>query len=53
MTTHSENRDWLSIAEQASKEMNPAKLMSLVKQICTALEDRRKPTSPLTDPTNP
>ena len=53
MTPQSENRDWLSLAEQASKEMNPAKLMTLVKQLCSALEDRKKATSPLTGHTNP
>jgi hypothetical protein len=42
MTTHSEDRAWLSIAEQASKEMNPAKLMTLVQQLCSALDNRNK-----------
>jgi hypothetical protein len=51
MTAHSE--DWVSIAEQASKEMDPAKLMTLVQQLCSALEDRKKGSSPLTGQTNP
>lgn len=42
MTTHSENEDWVSIAEQASNEMNPAKLMTLVQQLCSALDNRNK-----------
>jgi hypothetical protein len=42
MTTRSENEDWMSIAEQASKEMNPAKLMTLVEQLCGALDKRNK-----------
>lgn len=42
MTMHSENEDWVSIAEQASNEMNPAKLMTLVQQLCSALDNRNK-----------
>jgi hypothetical protein len=53
MTTHSENEEWLFIAEQASKEMDPAKLVSLVEQLCSALDDRQKAASPLTNQTNP
>jgi hypothetical protein len=53
MTAHSE--DWMSIAEQASKEMDSAKLISLVQQLCSALDaqDRKKAASPLTGQTNP
>ena len=40
MATHSE--DWISIAEQASVETDPAKLMTLVEQLCSALDDRKK-----------
>jgi hypothetical protein len=42
MATHSEKKDWQSIAEQASKEMNPARLRTLVEQLCSALDDSRK-----------
>jgi hypothetical protein len=35
------DRDWRSIAEQASKEMEPAKLMILVGKLCCALEGER------------
>jgi len=35
--------DWLPIAEQASKEMDPEKLMILVEQLCSALDYRKKP----------
>lgn len=35
-----EDRDWLPIAEQASTEMDPEKLMILVAQLCQALEER-------------
>jgi hypothetical protein len=47
--------DWISLAEQVSVEMNPAKLISLVQQLCSALDaqDRKKATSPLTAQTNP
>jgi len=48
MTTHPENGDWRSIAEQASKQMNPTKLLSLVQQLCSALDDRQKAAPPLT-----
>ncbi len=34
--------DWRSIAEQASKEMDSAKLTILVAQLCSALEGGRK-----------
>ena len=40
MSANSE--DWISIAEQTSKEMNPTKLMTLVKQLCSALDDSKK-----------
>jgi hypothetical protein len=39
------------LLNRASKEMNPAKLMALVKELCTDLEDRTKATSPLTGQT--
>ena len=39
--------DWRSIAEQTSKEMDPAKLMVLVGKLCRALEATRKETSQL------
>jgi hypothetical protein len=42
MVPHSEDKDWISIAEQASKEMNPRKLMTLVKQLCSALDNSEK-----------
>jgi hypothetical protein len=42
MATQSEKRDWQFIAEQASKETNPAKLRTLVEQLCFALNDRKK-----------
>ena len=38
--------DWLPIAEQASKEMDPEKLMILVEQLCSALDGHRKPGLP-------
>jgi hypothetical protein len=39
------NRDWRSIAHQVSKEMEPAKLMVLVGELCCALEDERREKS--------
>jgi hypothetical protein len=50
MTTHSEKPDWLSIAEKASKEQDPEKLMALVGQLCSALESRRKLVAREIDP---
>jgi len=34
--------DWRTIAEQASKEMDPNKLAALVEQLCCALNERDK-----------
>jgi len=34
--------DWRSIAEQTSKETDPAKLMILVEKLCCALDGVRK-----------
>jgi hypothetical protein len=45
MARHLEDGDWLSIAEQTSKEMDPAKLTILVEKLCHALEGKRKATS--------
>jgi len=43
MTVPSQDRNWISIAEQASGEKDPAKLAILVKQLCRALDDRGAP----------
>jgi len=37
------DQKWYSIAEQASKEMDSAKLTILVDQLCGALDARHKP----------
>ena len=45
MTRYSE--DWGTIAEQASKEMDPKKLAALVNQLCCAfdeIDNRRRAT---------
>ena len=34
------NEDWRSIAEETSKEMDPAKLTILVGKLCRALDKR-------------
>lgn len=39
MSTHSE--EWRSLAEKASKEMNPKKLLRLLKQLSFALDDEK------------
>ena len=37
------DQKWYSIAEQASKETDSAKLMILVDQLCRALDERINP----------
>jgi hypothetical protein len=43
MITHSQDVDWVSIAEQVSVEMDSAKLAILVKRLCHALDARHGP----------
>ena len=50
MAPHFGIGDWRSIAEQTSKEMDPAKLMILVERLCCALEGERRQMSQLGDP---
>jgi hypothetical protein len=38
-------RDWRTIAELASKELNPQKLTVLVAQLCVALDQERQSKS--------
>jgi len=40
-----ENGDWRKIAEEASAETNPSKMMILVRELCAAL-DREGSASP-------
>jgi hypothetical protein len=47
MTPHLGDGDWRTIAEQASKEMDPAKLMILVEKLCCALDGERRQKSQL------
>ena len=42
------NGNWQPIAEQASKEMDPAKLTILIEKLCRALEGERREKSRLT-----
>lgn len=46
MAPHPRDQKWYSIAEQVIKEMDSAKLTTLVSQLCSALDERGKP-SPL------
>jgi hypothetical protein len=41
MVPHVGDRDWRTIAEKASKEMDPDKLASLIAQLCSALDERK------------
>jgi hypothetical protein len=45
MAPNPKDQKWYSLAEQASKEMNQTKLMSLVAQLCDALDERIIPHS--------
>jgi hypothetical protein len=47
MASRLRDGDWRSIAEQASKETDPAKLMILVEKLCCALEGERREKSQL------
>jgi hypothetical protein len=38
------DKDWRIIAEQASKETDPEKLMRLVAQLCRSLDERNHNT---------
>lgn len=40
MTMPSQDRNWISIAERASMEMDPGKLAILIKRLCCALDNR-------------
>jgi hypothetical protein len=46
MDPHLADGDWLPIAQQASNEMDPAKLMILVAKLCRALDGERGKQSP-------
>ena len=42
MAPYLEEGDWRPIAEQASKELDPQKLMILIGKLCCALEGERR-----------
>lgn len=46
-------QDWRSLAEQASTEMDPEKLLTLVSELCEALEMRRNTPRFLRPEANP
>jgi hypothetical protein len=41
LAPHSKDQAWRSIAEQASKEMDPANLTVLIAKLCDALDRER------------
>jgi hypothetical protein len=43
MAPNPRDREWYSIAEKVSKEMDSAKLTILVDQLCSAMDEREKP----------
>jgi len=50
MALHLEEGDWRPIAEQASREMDPQKLMILVEKLCCALDGERREKSRTNEP---
>jgi hypothetical protein len=53
MAQQTTDPEWYSIAEQASKETDPAKLTILVAQLCSALDKaENRPNSNATNPAN-
>jgi hypothetical protein len=50
MTPHLGDEDWRSVAERASKEMDPAKLTMLIAELCRALDGERKERVSLAPP---
>jgi len=43
MAPNPKDQKWFSLAEQASAELDQAKLMTLINQLCAALDERMKP----------
>ena len=43
MALNPRDRDWQTLAVQASKEMDGAKLTTIVALLCSALDERLKP----------
>jgi hypothetical protein len=38
-------KDWRDLAEQASQEQDPNKLLKLVSELCEAIDDRPRPVA--------
>jgi hypothetical protein len=47
------SEDWRTIAEQASREMDPKKLAAVVSQLCCAFDERDKRHREKLQPLNP
>jgi hypothetical protein len=45
MAPNPKDQKWYSLAEQASTEMDHAKLLILVNQLCAALDERMQPAT--------
>jgi hypothetical protein len=50
MAPHHTDQKWYSLAEEASKETDPAKLTILVDKLCSALDEDRKKSIPFQNP---
>lgn len=44
--TPQHSNDWKHLAEQASKEMDPVKLLTLIKKLNQVLDEQHKMTHP-------
>ena len=45
-------KDWHELAEQASHEQDPDKLMELVSELCEAIDGKPKPVARVENPEN-
>ena len=45
-------KDWRDLAEQASHEQDPSKLMELVSELCEAIDHKPKPVARVENPAN-
>jgi hypothetical protein len=52
MAPHLGDEDWRSVAEQVTKEMDPAKLTILIAKLCQALDGERKENSSVAAPSS-
>jgi hypothetical protein len=44
-----EHHKWQDLAQEASNEMDPTKLTQLVEELCTAIDEEKKPKPPTSE----